>query len=552
MRMLASHLVAFVLLAVLSTLAAASDFANAPSDILEVRKHRHHHHHHHHHHHTTSTSKKHHHRPPTEPTGRKHHHGHKKPNAGEDVHKTTRHHHPHSATTSTKAASKPTKTVTTLTTTKSNKPTTTPVSPPAPKGTHKYGLMYSDKIRGVSAGNWLVVENWMDVRLDAALNAIAVKAPASVVKKNKGKPIVDEYTLGLYADRANATILLKEHFDTWMTEKDWKRIAKAGLNSVRIPFPHFAFPDAIEDNIPYFSLNRLDKLKEGVLLAKKYGLKVWISLHSLPGSQNGYDSSGRIGPAKWATSPEYTTLSKRAFNHLVSIFSQEPYASAVLAIEPANEPTAAQDDDILQTLRNFYPLAFDLFHSAKQRNLAVGAPASNQLMFAAHDGWKGMRYWAQPAFFNETVREQMLLGMHPYYIFGDVVHNMTDSQRVAKACLFGDKIANYSSVYTIVASECGINAPRGDNGWGRDMHQADHLQFDDENLDYPFSDEYMRFLALNFRAQQQAYERGAGWMLWSWKHYQHRDWSYKSGLRYGWLPRSAAELDQQPFGKLCP
>lgn len=72
---------------------------------------------------------------------------------------------------------------------------------------------------------------------------------------------------------------------SWIVEDDWKAIAAAGLNHVRIPVPHFAFPETFGPTIPYLSLNRFDKLKEGVLLAKKYGLKVWIDLHSVPGSE---------------------------------------------------------------------------------------------------------------------------------------------------------------------------------------------------------------------------------------------------------------------------
>ncbi|KAL9937544.1 hypothetical protein V8E36_003953 [Tilletia maclaganii] len=509
--------------------------------------------------HTTTTHRKH--RPTT--TSRKH--------------KSTRKHtmtRRHTTTRKHSTTHKPTSTRkhTTTTTQKPVKTTTKTTSPP--QATHKYGLMYSDKIRGVSeycsfcpcvnvltpfanlcSGNYLVVENWMDVRLDQALNQVATRAPAWLVTKTKGKPIIDEYTMGLYADKAKAAELVKAHFDSWMTEKDWRRIAKYGLNSVRIPFPHFAFEDCIEQDAPYLPLNRLEKLKESVLMAKKYGLKVWISLHTLPGSQNGYDSSGKIGSPKWATQAEYATLSKRAFQHLVDIFSQEPYASAILAIEPANEPTAAQDPDILATLQKFYPAAFEMYNSTMKnaRTAATKAGVSApKTKFAFHDGWKGMGFWVRNPFLDEDQRKHALLGMHPYYIFGDEVHGMTDSQRIAKACAYGDKIANFSSSYTIVVSECGINAPQGDNGWGRDMHQADFMQFDDPKLEYKMSKEYMRFLALNFRAQQQAYERGAGWMIWSWKHYQHRDWSYKSGVRYGWLPRTPEELDQQPFGKLCP
>ncbi len=164
-----------------------------------------------------------------------------------------------------------------------------------------------------------------------ALNDHAINAPYP-------NPIIDEWTAGLYSDKGWASYVLQKHFDEWMTEDDWKAIAAAGLNHVRIPVPYFMFAQAVGPNAPYLTLNRFAKLKEGVMLAKKYGLKVWIDLHSVPGSQNGFDNSGRAGPINWANNPSYYTQTQYAFNRLVTEFTQPAYAGVVTAIEAVNEP----------------------------------------------------------------------------------------------------------------------------------------------------------------------------------------------------------------------
>lgn len=153
----------------------------------------------------------------------------------------------------------------------------------------------------------------MDPTLTAALNNHAVNPPHP-------NAIVDEWTAGQYSNYSWAEHVLRKHFDTWMTEDDWKQIAAAGLNHVRIPFPYWAFAEINHE--PYLTLNRFAKLKEGVLLCKKYGLKVWIDLHGVPGSQNGYDNSGHADGEHWADSADNYSRTQYALNKLISEFSQ--------------------------------------------------------------------------------------------------------------------------------------------------------------------------------------------------------------------------------------
>ena len=56
----------------------------------------------------------------------------------------------------------------------------------------------------------------------------------SLTGQGYGHEIVDEYTLGQYAAK-EAPGILKQHWDTWVSEADFQKIADNGFNTVRIP-----------------------------------------------------------------------------------------------------------------------------------------------------------------------------------------------------------------------------------------------------------------------------------------------------------------------------
>ena len=262
-----------------------------------------------------------------------------------------------------------------------------------------------------------------------------------------------------------------------MVEDDWKNIAAAGLNHVRIPVPHFAFPETI-GFAPYLALNRFEKLKEGVLLAKKYGLKVWIDLHSVPGSQNGensasfhcfwdfpkliqlrfqslflgYDNSGRAtGNPRWATRPEYYTRTKYALDRLINEFSQDIYNGTVTAIEPVNEPWGKQDGTgaIQNLLNDYYRYAHN----------AIGHP-NNQtepgtLLMAAHDGFQGLQYWQD--FWSGIGRHRVLLDTHPYFVYSDYEKRSKDKARLKEVCDLADSFTQSQKYYPSIAGEMASN-----------------------------------------------------------------------------------------------
>jgi len=52
-----------------------------------------------------------------------------------------------------------------------------------------------------------------------------------------------------------------------------------------------------------------------------------------------------------------------------------------------------------------------------------------------------------------------------------------------------------------------------------------------------FSASYKTFLRQFWEAQVISYEKGQGWIQWTWKAENADEWSYQAGLANGWIPQ---------------
>lgn len=73
-------------------------------------------------------------------------------------------------------------------------------------------------------------------------------------------------------------------------------MANAGLNFVRIPIGYWSVAPIPGE--PYIQ-GAYDYVPRALDWAQAAGLKVVIDLHGAPGSQNGFDNSGRRGGIGW-------------------------------------------------------------------------------------------------------------------------------------------------------------------------------------------------------------------------------------------------------------
>lgn len=90
--------------------------------------------------------------------------------------------------------------------------------------------------------------------------------------------------------------MLSNHYETFITEQDIAQIAGAGLNWIRLPIPFWAietWSDVGSDGQggevgePFLARVCWGYILRVLGWARKYGIRVDLDLHTVPGSQNG-------------------------------------------------------------------------------------------------------------------------------------------------------------------------------------------------------------------------------------------------------------------------
>ena len=178
-------------------------------------------------------------------------------------------------------------------------------------------LGIDERIDGVNLGNWLVLEKWMD--------------PKPFTRSAEDDEIWMHRThVSLWSER-NLAEELRRHRETYITLEDFRIIADHGINLVRIPIPYFIFGDwpGHPGCITY--------LDRAFRWARETGLKIMIDLHTVPGSQNGFDNGGLTGVCKWAQNTDLVEYTLNVLERLARRYRDEP---ALHSIEVLNEPVS--------------------------------------------------------------------------------------------------------------------------------------------------------------------------------------------------------------------
>lgn len=178
------------------------------------------------------------------------------------------------------------------------------------------------KVRGVNLGNWLVLEKWMSPELFAGTDA------------------EDEYYLAQSLPKDVYEARIKTHRSEYITQRDFAAIASWGLNTVRIPVPYFIFGD----RAPFIGC--VDELDHAFDWAEHFGLKILIDLHTVPMSQNGYDNGGISGVCRWAQMSDEVEFALTVLERLAQRYGKRP---GLFGIEPVNEP-AMKESGIWETM----------------------------------------------------------------------------------------------------------------------------------------------------------------------------------------------------------
>lgn len=135
------------------------------------------------------------------------------------------------------------------------------------------------KIRGVNLGGWLVLEPWI---VPSLFEQFAVT-----------DGVQDQWTFCARLGAKECHRQLEKHWDSWLQQSDLKFLAESGINHVRIPVGYWLFGD-IRRGEPWVA-GELPYLERAIKWCRDLGLHVVLDLHCAPGSQNGFDNSGRKG-----------------------------------------------------------------------------------------------------------------------------------------------------------------------------------------------------------------------------------------------------------------
>lgn len=379
------------------------------------------------------------------------------------------------------------------------------------------------KIKGVNLGNWLVLEKWMLPELF------------------EGTGAEDEVWLNRKMNPAELKEKMKEHRDTFITEQDFAFIKEQGIWLLRIPVPYFIFGDR-----PPFNgcVEYLDKAFDW---AEKYGLQILIDLHTVPGSQNGYDNGGLTGVCKWCKNPEEVEFALTVLERLAKRYGQR---EGLYGIEALNEPisflvyatapsTGKAVDKEEAKGSGYVPLPFlENFYRNAYRHLRKILPENKTIVF--HDGFR-LRHWGK--FFRKEHMKNVVLDTH-IYIFA-----MESFVPIHMPWVYQIYIKSQQrlieriqrDVPVVVGEWCICNKYAEKAVSGKSAEESSDRSAQADAQDELRKKRYLEIAAM----QLQAWESGAGWIYWSYQFKPNRkepldekwkeSWDFSRCVENGWI-----------------
>lgn len=412
---------------------------------------------------------------------------------------------------------------------------TTKANDRVPPLNQEWGSYTKRPALGVNLGGWLVMEPFIT---------------PSLFNYPSDMRVVDEWTL-IQELGSKASKTIEEHYATFVSEDDFRRMAEAGLDHVRIPFSYWAIETYEGD--AYLFRTSWRYLLRAIEWARKYGLRVNLDIHGLPGSQNGWNHSGRFGAIGWLNGTDGQLNADRSLeihDRLSKFFAQDRYKNIITHYGLANEPrmTHLEPSDVI----NWTEAAYKVIRDNGVKALAVFGDG-----FMGLDNWQGLM----------TGYDDMVLDVHQYVIFNVDQLAFTHKEKVDYACkgwtdqaeLSMDRTRGYGPTlfaeWSQADTDCTplLNGGIKGNRWegtlgnieGPKCPSKDDKCSCDKALDDPadWSKEYKNFLKMFAEAQMHSFEKGWGWWYWTWKTENAPLWSYEAGLRAGILPKKAYERE---------
>lgn len=353
-------------------------------------------------------------------------------------------------------------------------------------------------LKGVNLGNWLVLEKWMSPALFAGTDA------------------ADEYYLPRSLSPADYAARIKLHRASYISERDFATIKALGLNAVRIPVPYFIFGD-----VPPF-IGCSAELDKAMDWAHKFELKVLIDLHTVPGSQNGFDNGGLSGVCKWAQQPESQEFTLTVLERLSERYGSHP---ALWGIEILNEPLLPEPFAKIKPLERYKavdpemaagsgPVPFEFlqdFYIKAYARMRAFLPEDKVIVI--HDGyeltrWKG--FMQAPEFKN------VVLDTHQYLMFAEA-EGCEQKLEAYVRYLQEELTPLFREMNKELPLICGEWSLFNSLACGHDTHGGVSFSGEEVTADDLPSDEKTYIYRTLAQEQLKVWQQGAGCFYWNYK-----------------------------------
>lgn len=417
---------------------------------------------------------------------------------------------------------------------------------PALKDSWQYGKM---PVRGVNLGGWLSIEPFI--------------TPSMFSGYNTRDNVVDEYTLSAKLGPTKAKSTIEQHYSSFVSEQTFADIQAAGFDHVRIPFSYWAVTTYSGD--PYVPQVAWRYLLRAIEWARKHGLRINLDLHGAPGSQNGWNHSGRQGLIGWLNGTDGALNAQRTIDihkQLSTFFTQDRYKNIIAMYGLVNEPRMTALDQA--TVLAWTQSATDAVRANNYSGLVVFG-----------DGFEGLDKWQGKLQGDNN----LLLDVHQYVIFNVNLLLLTHHDKIKFACSgwtqqmlqSQDKSTGFGPTlcgeWSQADTDCAqyLNNVGVGSRWEGNLNMAMGLgggstqsvlspacptknnpqcQCAPANADpSSYSSDYKQWLLMFAEAQMHSFEQGWGWFYWTWQTESAAQWSYKSGMANGILPKLAYQRD---------
>lgn len=206
-------------------------------------------------------------------------------------------------------------------------------------------------LHGVNLTGWLNLESWVTPELFAGTGSLS---EADLME-----------TLGpeLYED------LVAEHRQTFITEEDFRLIARRGFNAVRLPVPWYVYGEDGPEPGPHIGC--IQSVDDAFAWAQKHNISVLLVLGISPGTK---DDDSLVASGRNRRAETLDVLSA-----LVRRYAGDPN---LFGIEVANEPVAQRRKGFVSitegvpvhTLRNYYRDAYEVIRAGAGERPCVVLP----------------------------------------------------------------------------------------------------------------------------------------------------------------------------------